>query len=81
MIYNASNVPVGTTVYNVDTKEKVMRVMSIDTDRNVVVCVSDPCEIAADGTLATYEIKFRSIYPIYGGRFLPDLFHCYGLLQ
>ena len=80
MIYNSSNTAAGTTVYDVDVKEKIMRVMSVDTDRNVLMCVSDPVEVSGDGCIATYEVKFRTIYPISGRRILPELFHCFGRL-
>lgn len=81
MIYDHTNVACGTTVYDVDTKKVIKRVMSIDIDRNVVTCSGDPVEVTASGDIATFGISYRSIYPIRGGRLLPSLFHCYGMAK
>lgn len=77
-VYNSRNVAPGTNVYEVETKQKILQVLSIDTDRNVVECAHDPLEVIASGDIATFEIKFRAIHAIRGTNALPGLFHCYG---
>jgi hypothetical protein len=80
-VYNSRNSAGGTVVYNVDTKEKISQVLSIDTDRNVVECAHYPIEVTASGHIATFEMKFRAIHAIRGADALPGLFHCYGSFE
>lgn len=78
-IFDFTNTARDAAIYDVDTQQKIMRVMSIDTDRNCVTTCTDPLEMAADGeTVATIDLQYRSIYPIRGLGAFPSLFHCYG---
>jgi hypothetical protein len=77
-VYNSRNVARNTRVYDVDTKQEVRQVLSIDTDHNVVECAHDPLEVTASGDIATFEATFRAIHAIRGTDALPSLFHCYG---
>lgn len=64
-------------VFDVDRMEQLEMVMSIDTETGNVECYRKPFNVFNP----TYTIKFRSIYPIFGGRWRPGLFHCYGRLN
>ena len=76
MKYDSSNA-LGAVVYDVDTKEKLREVMSIDTDAMTVTRFETPLRTVGD-SLATYDMQFRSIYAIQGLEKRPCLFHCYG---
>lgn len=81
MLYNSSNVLRSTTVHDLDRRELVRRVMSIDTDRAEVVVCSEPLRAAADGrTILTETVRFASIWPILDDGF-PCAFHCHGRLN
>ena len=79
MNYDSSN-SAGAVVYDVDTKEKLRDVMSIDTDAMTVTRFEMPLRIVGD-LLVTYDMQFRSIYAIQGLEQRPCLFHCYGRLK
>lgn len=75
-IYNCHN-SLGANVYDVDRVERLALVISVDTGTGEVVCAYFP--VRTDGNrVATFTLKFRSIYPISGGSPWPCLFHCYG---
>ena len=76
MKYDSSSA-LGAEVYDVDTKEKLREVMSIDTDAMTVTRFETPLRIVGD-SLVTYDMQFRSIYAIQGLEQRPCLFHCYG---
>lgn len=76
MIYDAKSA-LGADVWDVDDKIKMTYVMSVDTDAMTVTCAQRPLRVAGD-EIATYQIRYRSIYAIYGGNYQPCLFHCYG---
>lgn len=80
--YSVRDVAFGTTVFDVDTKERIDHVMSIDTySGELELCCMPPHLDPKDrNRIETHTIKFRSIYPISGGARLPCLFHCYGRL-
>lgn len=73
----------GATVYDVDTKEKINDVISVDTELKQVECFYNPIRVHPDidNEVETFVIKFASIYPIYGGGDRPCLFHCYGRIE
>ena len=78
MIYDHNNA-VGASVYDVDTGEVIRHVMLIDMDKLEVVQASQPLRVNLLGNaIETESIRFRSIYPIFGGQWRPQLFHCYG---
>jgi len=67
----------GARVYDVDTMQEHNAVLSVDTDAGEVVCADQPTRLVGD-KVARHVIKYRTIYPIYGGEHPPCLFHCYG---
>lgn len=77
MIFTSENTR-GGSVFDVDTKQKIGYVRSIDTENGEIVCMHQPIRIK-DGEVETFSIRYESIYPIYGGSSCPCLFHCYGL--
>jgi hypothetical protein len=79
MIYDPSNVMKPAHAYDVQSQEQLGHVMSIDTETGEVVCADLPIRVneQRDG-VATHTLRFRTIYPIFGGYPLPCLFHCYG---
>ena len=75
-IFNGSNA-LGATVYEVEALRKLDQVMSVDIDSGEVMRYEVPLRLIGD-EVATYTERYRSIYPIYGGKPTPQLFHCYG---
>ena len=59
-------------------RDSLKHVLSVDTGTGEVECAHLPLEVSADGTIATYRVRFRAIHPIFGGNVLPQAFHCYG---
>ncbi len=79
MIYTHSNTANGVSVYDVATKEKLRRVLSIDTDTGEIERCHEPVRMNAAGDkVETFKVKFDAIYAISGMEPLPVLFHCYG---
>lgn len=78
-MYTASNTR-RAKVYDVDTKEELKQVASIDTETGEAVVFRHPLKITADGEAETYKVRYRTISPIFGGYPVPCLFHCYGRL-
>lgn len=75
-VFDASNA-CGATVYDVDTRQKLEQVMSLDIDSGQVVLARWPLRVVGE-EIETYTVQYRSVHPIYGGRPQPQLFHCYG---
>lgn len=78
-VYDATNVCGGTLVFDVDTKAKLGQVIRIDIALGEVEMAHFPVRVSR-GEVETFKFKYRSIYPIFGGDYLPGLFHCYGRL-
>lgn len=76
MIYTTNNVMPRTRVYDVERLQEIKPVMSIDTERGLVLVAEQPYRIGGDG-IATQELRFGAIHPIQGLEPLPCLFHCY----
>jgi hypothetical protein len=79
VIYDHSNA-LSATVYDVDTCEKIVQVISIDTQAGEVLCAYFPTRVV-DDDVETYTIRYRAIHPIFGGSPWPVLFHCYGRVE
>lgn len=80
-IYTGRNAA-GSKVYDVEARRELKRVVSVDTETGVVTMHCDPVRLNDARTkVVTYEARFKSIYPIFGGRTKPVLFHCYGRIQ
>ena len=80
MIYSADNVTLPCRVYDVDAKQEIRRVMEINPSAGWVKVSAEPLR-ARGSQIVGERIRFRSIYPIYGGRIAPVMFHCYGRLH
>ena len=77
MIYNHANCHNRTQVYDVDTKERITYVMSVDTDEMLLTVALVPTKWAGD-RVASEPRQYTTIYPIFGGSPWPVMFHCYG---
>lgn len=78
MRYDHSNAA-GATVHAIETAEKIHGVKSVDTEAGIVTAFHWPLRPTAEGDeMETYEVRFATIHPIYGGGERPCLFHCYG---
>lgn len=67
----------GATVHDIDTKEKLPAVISVDIDSAEVKMAYQPLRLVGD-ELETFTRRYAAIHPIYGGKRAPQLFHCYG---
>lgn len=77
MIYNGTNAA-GSLVFDVDAKQRIDRVLMVNTKTGAVVVGTNPLRLNHKGKIERETIHFESIYPIFGGRTTPCLFHCYG---
>lgn len=77
MIYNGTNAA-GSLVIDVDTKQRIDRVLMVNTNTGAVVVGTNPARLNHKGKIERETIYFDSIYPIFGGRTTPCLIHCYG---
>ena len=77
MIYTANNC-LGASVYDLDTRKRIDFAMSVDTVNMEVVCAVNPVVLNKSGTeVEKYCLKFKSVYPIFGGHNRPVMFHCH----
>ena len=77
MIYNGTNAA-GALVMDVDAKQRIDRVLMVNTKTGAVVVGTNPYRPNHKGSIERETIYFDSVYPIFGGRAAPVLFHCYG---
>ena len=66
------------TVFDVDTKEKISRVLAVNAGAGWIKVSTLPLRANEHGQVVAHRIRFRAIHPIYGGGTKPCLFHCYG---
>jgi hypothetical protein len=78
MIYDANNCMPRCTVYDVDAKERIDRVVAVNAKAGWVQVAEQPLRVTEHDHIATRLVRFASIYPIKGGEHWPVLFHCYG---
>ena len=78
MIYDANNFMPRCTVYDVDAKERIDRVVAVNAKAGWVQVAEQPLRVTEHDHIATRRVRFASIYPIKGGEHWPVLFHCYG---
>ena len=78
MIYNNLNAP-GSLVMDVDARQRIDRVLMVNTKTGAAVVAKSPCRMNHKGKIDRETIYFDSVYPIFGGSAAPVLFHCYGL--
>ena len=78
MIYDATNCQPGCSVYDVDTKQRIDRVVAVNANAGWVQVAEQPLRVTTHEHIATRRIRFASIYPIKGREHRPVLFHCYG---
>jgi len=79
MIYTPMNTD-RAKVHNFDTGKDLVFVSMIDTDRNEVTLHKYPFGVL-EGGFETYTVSFRSIYPIFGDSFSPQLFCLHGQIE
>lgn len=77
MIYTADNA-YGATVYDVNRKEKLLHVMSVNDSAGWVLVAEQPVCATAHRHIASRRIRFDAIHAIKGSEPRPVLFHCYG---
>ena len=77
MVYNGTNAA-GSLVMDVDANRRIDRVLMVNTNTGAVVVGTDPYRLNHKGKIDRETIYFDSVYPIFGGRTMPVLFHCYG---
>ena len=77
MIFNGTNAA-GALVMDVDAKQRIDRVLMVNTKTGAVVVGTNPYRPDHKGSIERETIYFDSVYPIFGGRTSPTLFHCYG---
>lgn len=77
MIFNGTNAH-GALVMDVDAKQRIDRVLMVNTKTGAVVVGADPYRLNHKGKIDRETIYFDSVYPIFGGSAMPVLFHCYG---
>ena len=77
MIFNGKNAA-GALVFDVDAKQRIDRVLMVNTKTGAVVVGKTPARINHKGTIDRETIYFESIHPICGAEARPVLFHCYG---
>lgn len=76
-IWNYKNAP-RARVFEVETKTEITQVVQVDDfDEMALLVYQQPLRIEGD-EIATEIIRFRSIYPIFGGEQWPQLFLCFG---
>lgn len=80
-MYDADNA-LGAKVFDVDGRIEIRHVAALDDATGVVTAFHHPYRLLPGSDEAdTYEIRFQSICPIFGGGTMPVLFHCYGRIQ
>lgn len=90
MLYHNGNA-MGATVHDLDTRQRIDRVISVDTEANEIEVPLQPHQFTEDGKrLATMRLKYTALWPIFGWRKpgkepwevgYPCMFHCYGRLN
>lgn len=81
MIYDGHNAQ-GAEVYDIEAKKKLEHAYEVNTETGEVQAWHWPLRLSADReTVEHYTLRFTTIYPIFGGRTDPVLFHCYGRIE
>lgn len=80
MLYTPKNVQRGTTVHDLDSRSRLERVLSIDTEAGEIVTHRYPAVKTASGDLATETLRFQAVWPIMD-RGVPCAFHCHTRLN
>ena len=81
MLYTPDDVMPRTRVYDVDTKERIDKVVAINATAGWIQVADQPLRVTDHYHIATRRIRFGAIHPIQGLEPLPCLFHCYGRKQ
>lgn len=76
MRYTSLDVPCGAYVTDLDTLERLSRVLAVDTDRGEVELHVEPFR-PVDGRIPVSVVRFAAIWPIMD-RGIPCAFHCHG---
>lgn len=80
MIYTHHNA-CGATVHDVEAKQELKRVKSVNTATGVIDLYCDGYRMGPDGEFDTFQVWFESVYPIVAGSMYPVMFHCYGRID
>jgi hypothetical protein len=78
-IYDHRNT-LNATVFDVDRQIKLKMISTIDTENSLVYQYPEPLEVK-DEKLVLHILKYRSIYPIFGGAPVPQMFLCFGFKE
>lgn len=68
----------GATVYDVESGEQIHRVTEVDTKNGWLKAIPERVRLNPQGKPMIERLRFSSIYPIYAGKSMPVMFHCYG---
>ncbi|MGQ3051088.1 MAG: hypothetical protein ACT6S0_04830 [Roseateles sp.] len=79
MLYDYRNVQPGATVCNLDTRERINKVVAIDTEAGEVEVTVEPLRIV-DDSFVTQRLRFVAVWPILDLG-IPCAFHCHGRLN
>lgn len=66
------------SVFDVERNQPILRVLSADDETGVLTCHHTPVKIVDDEYVA-YEVKCRTIAPLYGGSPTPQMLLCFGV--
>lgn len=75
-VFNWRNVDAPCLVFDIANGVEIKQVESIDLNKAMLTIYEDPPQII-NGEIDTFEMRFKSIHPIYGGSARPVSFHCY----
>lgn len=81
MRYTNRNTAARCSVFDVDAKQEIRYVREVNTKEGWLVLAKQPVRTNAHGSVECERVRYRSIYPIYGGKRMPVMFHCYGRLD
>lgn len=65
-------------VFDVERKQIIKHVESADDEIGLLTLFHDPIKVVGQD-LGTYQVKCRSIAPVYGGSHMPQMLLCFGV--
>lgn len=66
------------SVFDVERNQRLNNVAAADDGTGVLTCHHTPVKLV-DDEYVTYEVKCRSIVPVYGGEPWPQMLLCFGV--
>lgn len=79
-VFGQKDVERYTSIYDMETGDLINQVTEIDTEEMTLTRHEWPLRIVGD-KFASVTMKYRMIYPIYGGYSRPCLFICSGQIK